>query len=196
MQNEITFRILLFVLILAFVAHRGYYTRKYGGEGENEERQGGMLSVFANLLAIAAFISTILYWLAPSWVAWGHVDLPVGLRWTGVGVALLGFCLLQWAHNALGRNWRDKPQLIDRHLLVTDGPYRWVRHPIYTAFLVIMSSFLLICANLFIGLMWIGMTAAEVFPRMRYEEGLMLQAFGERYQDYMGRTGRVLPKIT
>jgi protein-S-isoprenylcysteine O-methyltransferase Ste14 len=195
MQNELTFRIVLFVLILAFVAHRAYYTRKYGEDSDGDGFRGGVLNQAANLLALAAFLSTIAYWVYPRWVAWGQVNLPSSLRWAGAGVALLGFGLLQWAHNALGRNWRDAPQVIEGHLLVTDGPYRWVRHPIYAAFLVIMSSILLITANLFIGLMWIGMTAAEVFPRMKYEEGLMLNAFGERYQDYMGTTGRVIPKF-
>ena len=79
--------------------------------------------------------------------------------------------------------------------LITDGPYRIVRHPIYTAFIFILGSTLLISANWLIGLTWIGMTILEIVSRIHFEENLMLEYFGDQYREYMNRTGRLLPKL-
>jgi protein-S-isoprenylcysteine O-methyltransferase Ste14 len=79
--------------------------------------------------------------------------------------------------------------------LVTSGPYHWIRHPIYAAFLLVMSAPLLISANWFIGFLWLGLTALEVMGRMRFEEGLMIETFGEQYQLYMQTTGRLIPRL-
>jgi protein-S-isoprenylcysteine O-methyltransferase Ste14 len=80
--------------------------------------------------------------------------------------------------------------------LVTSGPYHWIRHPIYTAFLLIMSAPLLISANWFIGGLWLGLTGLEVMGRIQFEEALMLETFGEQYRVYMQKTGRLIPRLT
>jgi protein-S-isoprenylcysteine O-methyltransferase Ste14 len=108
---------------------------------------------------------------------------------------LLGFSLLQWAQQALGRNWSDIPRLMKEQSLTTSGPYRWIRHPIYTAFLLIMGATLLISANWFIGGLWLGATALNILSRIRFEEAAMASRFGEQYLAYMQTTGRLLPHI-
>jgi protein-S-isoprenylcysteine O-methyltransferase Ste14 len=85
--------------------------------------------------------------------------------------------------------------MIKAQSLVTSGPYRFIRHPIYTAFLFILGSTLFISANWLIGTAWIGMTVLEVASRVGFEEQLMLEYFGDQYRDYMKRTGRLLPKL-
>ena len=80
--------------------------------------------------------------------------------------------------------------------LITSGPYRSIRHPIYTSFLMILGSTLFISSNWLIGLGWLGMTILEVFSRIRFEESLMTEYFGEGYREYRKRTGRLFPKIT
>jgi protein-S-isoprenylcysteine O-methyltransferase Ste14 len=128
-------------------------------------------------------------------MTWAAVPFPAWLRWTGVGIAVVGFILLQWAQNTLGKNWSDTPRLMKDQALITDGPYRWIRHPIYTAFLLILGATFFISANWMIGLSWFGMSAVEIISRIGFEESLMLESFGDQYRDYMHRTGRFLPKI-
>jgi protein-S-isoprenylcysteine O-methyltransferase Ste14 len=197
MGTDLIFRILLGLLFIAFVAHRGYYTRKFNrGDGNTlKEREDSLALKLANLLSIPALLATALYIIYPPWMAWSSIPLPTWLRWGGVMVAMLGFALLQWAHQALGENWSDTPRLLQEQVLVASGPYRWVRHPIYTAFLLIMSSTLFISANWFIGALWIGMTAIEVVSRMQYEEALLSEHFGDQYLKYMKSTGRLLPRM-
>jgi protein-S-isoprenylcysteine O-methyltransferase Ste14 len=58
-----------------------------------------------------------------------------------------------------------------------------------------MGSTLFISSNWLIGLCWLGMTALEVASRIRFEESLLLEYFGEQYRDYAKRTGRLFPKV-
>jgi protein-S-isoprenylcysteine O-methyltransferase Ste14 len=196
MNTEIIFRILLAAVFAAFVAHRGYYTRKYGQAGREtlERREDTPIQRLVNLLALPGLAAAILYAAYPAWVAWASLPFPAGLRWLGVGIALAGFALLQWAHQALGKNWSDTPRLMEEQFVVMDGPYRWIRHPIYTAFLLILGSTLLISANWVVGLPWIVVTAFETISRIRFEEALLTQTFGEQYRDYVERTGRLMPR--
>lgn len=193
---ETLFRIILPVLLLAFAAHRGYYVRRHGEEKNTvKKREEGLASKIAGILGITGFIAILIYAIQPAWLSWASLPLPLWMRWAGVGIALAGFALLQWAQNTLGKNWSDTPRMIKEQSLITSGPYHFVRHPIYTAFLLILGSTLLISANWLIGFAWIGMTVLEVASRIGFEEKLMLEYFGDQYHEYMKRTGKLLPKI-
>lgn len=195
MHTETIFRIILPLLMVTFVAHRGYYVRKHGKEQNTlKKRDEGTVTKLAGLLGVIGFISVLAYVIKPNWLSWASLSLPLWLRWAGVGIALFGFALLQWAQNTLGKNWSDTPRMIKEQTLITSGPYRSIRHPIYTAFLLILGSTLLISANWLIGLSWIGMTLLEISSRIGFEESLMLEYFGDQYREYMKETGRLLPR--
>lgn len=198
METESTFRFILPALIVAFIVHRGYYTRKYLDTDVStlKKRGEGPASRAAGILGMAGFVATVAYVVQPGWMAWAHLPFPSWVHWFGVAVAVAGFFLLQWAQNALGQNWSDTPRMIKGQALVTSGPYRWIRHPIYTAFLLILGATTFISANWLIGLSWTAMTVLEIISRIDFEESLMLEYFGDQYREYMNRTGRLLPKIT
>jgi protein-S-isoprenylcysteine O-methyltransferase Ste14 len=196
MQTETIFRFILPILILAFMAHRGYYVRKNGREENTlRKREEGIASHLAGLLGMIGFLSMLVYVINPSWMSWASLPLSTWLRWAGIGIAVLGFSLLQWAQDTLGKNWSDTPRMMKAQSLVTSGPYQWIRHPIYTAFILILSSTFIISANGLIGLAWTGMTVLEIASRIRFEENLMLEFFGDQYKTYMKRTGRLFPRL-
>ena len=197
METETIFRIILPVLIISFVAHRGYYV-KYHSKPEEatvKQREEGIVSKLAGLLGITGFISMLAYVINPNWLSWAGSSFPLWLRWTGVGLAILGFALLQWAQVTLANSWSDTPRMMKEQTLITSGPYQWIRHPIYTAFLLILGSTLFISSNWLIGLCWAGMTILETISRISFEETLMLEYFGEQYREYMKKTGRLFPKL-
>jgi len=197
MNTETIFRIILPALIGGFALHRGYYV-KYHSKPEEvtvKKREEGIVSKLAGLLGMLGFLTVPAYVINPNWLAFADLSLPLWFRWTGVGIALIGFGLLQWSQVTLGKSWSDTPRMMKEQTLITSGPYRTIRHPIYTAFILILGSSLFISANWLIGLCWIGMTILEVASRIGFEESLMLEFFGEQYREYMKKTGRLLPKV-
>lgn len=196
MESETIFRILLPALLIAFSGHRGYYIRKHGEERNTlKRREESLISKIAGILGMIGFVAIVVYAIRPGWLSWAALLFPLWLRWTGVILALFGFVLLQWAQTTLGKSWSDTPRMIKEQTLVTSGPYRFIRHPIYTAFLMILGATLMISANWLIGLAWLGMTVLEVASRIGFEENLMLEFFGDQYREYMKHTGRLFPKI-
>lgn len=197
MESETLFRGIAPAVMIAFALHRGYYVHKQGREENTlKKREEGLASKLAGLLGMLGFASIVAYVINPAWLAWASLPLPIWIRSSGTGAALLGFALLQWAQHTLGKNWSDTPRMIQEQSLVTAGPYRLIRHPIYTAFLLILSSLFLITANWVIGFAWIGMTVLEVASRIRFEEDLMLEYFGDSYRDYMRTTGQLIPRLS
>ena len=196
-MNETFFRILLPTLIVAFILHRGYYV-KYHSKPEDatmKKREEGIVSKIAGLLGMAGFVSMLVYVINPGWLVFADLAFPIWLRWAGVGIALGGFALLQWAQMTLANSWSDTPRMLKEQTLITSGPYRTIRHPIYTAFIMILGSTMLISSNWLIGLCWAGMVTLEVFSRISFEESLMVEFFGDQYREYMKKTGRLLPKV-
>jgi protein-S-isoprenylcysteine O-methyltransferase Ste14 len=122
-------------------------------------------------------------------------ERPVPLwRLILAGVFLLLASLLSWASTrALGRHWRLDAGLNPDHQLVTSGPYRLVRHPIYTSML---------CDALGTGFMitplWVLPVAVAVYLagteiRVRSEERLLASRFGEAFRDYQRRVPAYIP---
>jgi len=197
MQTENIFRIILPILIVAFIAHRGYYTRRSARPEKDtlKKREEGLITKLAESLSLIGFTAMLIYVLKPNWLAWASLSFPLWLRWTGVGIALAGFALLQWAQITLGRSWSDTPRMMKGQALITSGPYQFIRHPIYTAFILILGSTFFISANWLIGLTWAGMTVLDITSRIGFEESLMVEYFGDQYPEYMKKTGRLLPKV-
>jgi protein-S-isoprenylcysteine O-methyltransferase Ste14 len=192
------FRFIVAALLIAFVAHRGFYTQKLRQRPEGVKRHLalGRGSRVAGLLALPALVASLLYVVAPSWMAWSAFDLPLMARWFGVATALAGFVLLQWSQQTLSTNWSDAPALLEGQELIVRGPYRWIRHPIYAAFLLILGSLLLVSANWFVGGLWILMTALDVVDRMNAEETMLMGQFGEKYRAYAATTGRLFVRVS
>lgn len=197
METQTIFRIILPALIVLFVIHRGYYVGKYTKPEDQtlKRREENTASKLAGLLSVIGFITIIAHVANPEWMKWADLPFPAWLRWTGVGIALLGFIILQWSQNTLGKNWSDTPRMLKEQALITSGPYQYVRHPIYTAFILILGSTFFLSANWMIGLAWIGMAVLEIASRIQFEESLMIEYFGDQYREYMKKTGRLLPWI-
>ncbi len=82
----------------------------------------------------------------------------------------------------------------DRQMLVTDGPYRWVRHPMYTTLLIIYLAYFLMSANWSIGV--VGLVyGILIFSIVNMEETTLIEKFGESYRQYMHHSGRFLPYL-
>jgi protein-S-isoprenylcysteine O-methyltransferase Ste14 len=93
----------------------------------------------------------------------------------------------------LGRYWSISLEVRERHVLVETGAYRLIRHPMYSSFLLLGLSQLMLLPNWLAGMSGLVGAAAFLLFRMRREEHMMIQAVGNEYRAYMARTKRLIP---
>ena len=115
--------------------------------------------------------------------------------WLGLFVAIAALVMFHLTHRALGRNWSISLDVRDDHQLVTDGIYRRVRHPMYSAFWLWAIAQALLLPNWVAGFSGLVGFGILFFGRVAREERMMLETFGDSYRAYMARTGRVFPSI-
>lgn len=132
-------------------------------------------------------------YVATGFGGFGDYAFSPAQAWLGVAVFGLSLWLFRRTHKDLGRNWSVSLEVRDSHRLVTEGVYRHVRHPMYTAFFLWAAAQALLLQN------WIAGPAGLVgfgtlfLFRVFREEEMMLEAFGEDYRDYSRRTKRLVP---
>jgi protein-S-isoprenylcysteine O-methyltransferase Ste14 len=98
-------------------------------------------------------------------------------------------------HQELGRNWSDSLEVREQHKLVTDGLYRYVRHPMYTAFFMWALAQALLLPNWIAGPAGLVGVGILCLRRVGRGEAMMLESLGEEYRAYMARTARLIPHI-
>lgn len=99
------------------------------------------------------------------------------------------------AHKELGRNWSITLEIRQQHELVSGGPYAFIRHPMYTSFLLMGIGQALLLSNWVVGLAGLIGFAILFFLRVDKEERMMLESFGPQYRTYLERTKRIIPYL-
>ena len=111
----------------------------------------------------------------------------------GVILCAAGMAFLVWARLVLGRNWSQTVSVKEGHELVTLGPYRYVRHPMYTGCLIACIGSAIVCAGAWIFLLVV--LGALFLWRVGAEDKLMAQQFPNEYSDYRRRTKALIPFV-
>jgi protein-S-isoprenylcysteine O-methyltransferase Ste14 len=116
------------------------------------------------------------------------------LGWLGLLVELAFLCLFYASHQQLGKNWSVTLEIRNEHRLVTDGLYRYVRHPMYLSFWLWAVAQFCLLPNVIAGAAGLVGVAILYFSRVRHEEAMMRDAFGASYDEYARHTGRIIPR--
>ena len=111
----------------------------------------------------------------------------------GLLLATVGVALGIWARVSLADNWSGNVTLKQSHRLITTGPYRWLRHPIYSAFLLLIIG-TAICTAQLRGALAVALVFISFYYKWRSEEQLMLREFGEQYLRYRKQSGAIIPR--
>jgi protein-S-isoprenylcysteine O-methyltransferase Ste14 len=164
-------------------------TAKPQGQAEREEsaRSRGTHRLLMNLGLLLLFIPIprlLQHFLSPnSWHA------PVGL-----GIMGLATLLHIWARVHLGKNWSSQVMIKVDHELIRSGPYRLVRHPIYTAILGLAFGTALVSARI-TSLVGAGLIAAAYVRKLLLEEQGLAATFGAAWSAYRKTSWRLIPPI-
>jgi len=120
-------------------------------------------------------------------------------RWptpiAGMVIILSGIALRQWSVLTLGRFFTVRVQVTSDQRVVDTGPYRWLRHPSYTAIIMSFVGIGVALEN------WLSLLALIVVPtvglvvRIRVEERALLAALGEPYREFSATRARLIPNV-
>ena len=124
-----------------------------------------------------------------------EIDLPEQLRWAGLVLVVLGVAFAIWAIATLGRHYDLELEIHRDHELVRGGPYRFVRHPVYTGLAVHFLGACLATGNLLLIAGTLLLTYPALYLRAMTEERLLRQRFGAAYDDYAREVGMLVPLL-
>jgi protein-S-isoprenylcysteine O-methyltransferase Ste14 len=196
-MNENIFRILAGVILITGMGISTYFRLKADREtGEKISRKvdGSAMMNFIKIGGLILWLSPFVYLINPAWMAWSRIGLPEWARWLGVGLGLIGVFGVYWLFSSIGSGISPTSATRQKHVLSTKGPYKYIRHPLYTFGSSLFIAFGMMADNWFIALLgilaFIGMAV-----RTPKEEANLIEKFGDEYREYMKRTGRFLPKL-
>jgi protein-S-isoprenylcysteine O-methyltransferase Ste14 len=192
-MSEFEFRVATFLVLIVGLITRQIYKSKFKRIPRDAPR-GNKRDVILYYVVLFSFTLCLLY-VFTTLLDFAHMDLAGPVRWFGFGLGVLSIYLLIWSHNALGKNWSGVVQLSDSHTLVTDGPYKYMLHPMYTSLFLYAISLAFMTANMVLAILCIGSVVVMYFARSRGEENMMMEAFGEAYKQHMQKVGRLLPRV-
>jgi protein-S-isoprenylcysteine O-methyltransferase Ste14 len=122
-----------------------------------------------------------------------QIDWPA-VRVLGFVVGLAGAVLLVWASVLLGRFLVHEAAIVQDHALITSGPYRFVRHPVYSGYLALLLGSGVAALNVWVLLLW-PVSLLGILAQAGSEEQLLATRFGQDYPPYARRTGQLVPRL-
>jgi protein-S-isoprenylcysteine O-methyltransferase Ste14 len=187
------FTAIYFAAILIEMAIRAPLNKKRKQLKMSERRVTGQEKILLGLLFLGMFFVPLIYG-ASDWLDFANYSLPAWAGWLGV-VLIAGAVLVFWrAHADLGLNWSPTLEIREKHELVTRGIYGTIRHPMYASQWLWVLAQPLLLQNWIAGFINLLVFVPFFYLRVREEERLMLERFGDQYRTYMQRVGAVLPK--
>jgi protein-S-isoprenylcysteine O-methyltransferase Ste14 len=153
--------------------------------GETVARSPGL----ANYVAYFFFVPYAVIVARPG----PELGVPEPFRWVGLALIVLGIAFAVWAIATLGRHYDVELEIHSDHELVQSGPYRFVRHPLYTGLGLHFAGACLATGNLVLIAGTLLVTYPALFYRARIEERLLRERFGAAYDEYAGRVKMLVP---
>ena len=178
---------------IVMVAIRAPHGQRSLGVRVVKSGRGALETLLLTLAWLAFFVPLV--WVAAPVFAFADYSLRPLPLWAGVVCLSGGLWLFAKSHADLGTNWSITLELREKHQPVTQGVYRTVRHPMYSALLLYSLGQALVVPNWIAGPSY-GVAMALLFAfRLGPEERMMLEEFGKDYEAYRGRTKRLVPRV-
>lgn len=163
-------------------------------EKMTEQRVSSQEKNLLILLLTGMFIVPLIY-SASNWLDFANYSLPTWAGWLGVVLIILALIVFWRAHADLKTNWSPSLEIREKHELIIHGIYGYIRHPMYASQWLWVIAQPLLLQNWLAG--WLDLFVFILFYvlRVRAEEKLMIDTFGDQYRDYMKKVGGVFPKF-
>lgn len=192
MFNSI-FKIVYFVEFMIISVIRKYFTKKQHREKIAIDKKTG-LEIFLLVINGIGMIIPLIY-VFTSWLDFANYYLPDWVGWLGALLFIDAMWILFKSHADLGRHWIAIVGLREDHKLVTNGIYKYIRHPMYAAHIVWAIAQVMMLHNWIAGYSFILVIVPFYLYRVKKEEEMLLETFGEEYEAYRNKTGALFPKF-
>jgi protein-S-isoprenylcysteine O-methyltransferase Ste14 len=188
------FEVFYWAAIVVEMVIRAPINKERKKEKMTEQRVSSQEKNLLLLLLLGMFIVPLIY-SASNWLDFANYTLPTWGGWVGVVLIVLALIVFWRAHADLKTNWSPSLEIREKHELITRGIYGYIRHPMYASQWLWVLAQPLLLQNWLAG--WLDLVVFIFFYllRVRAEEKMMIDAFGEQYKEYMKKVGGVFPKF-
>ncbi len=183
-----------FLALIVEIIIRAPIDRKRRQGRISERRVTTQEQLLLGLLTLGGFVVPLIYAFT-NWLDFANYTLPGWAGWIGVLLAAGALFLFWRAHADLGLNWSPSLEIREKHELITRGIYGVIRHPMYASQWLLSLATPLLLQNWIAGFLNFLVFIPFYLLRVKAEEQMMLDSFGAPYQEYMQKTGGVLPKF-
>ncbi len=173
---------------------RVYYSRAYRRRIREEGERPKVDTPLVYLPSLGMIGLPAVYILTP-WLSFADYTLPLWVGWAGTVLYAGAFVLLWRSHADLDRAFSPITEITGGQQLVTDGVYRFIRHPMYAAHLLWALAQPLLLWNWIAGFSMLITFLPLFLVRVPKEEAMMEAAFGDEYREYSRQTGRIIPRL-
>jgi protein-S-isoprenylcysteine O-methyltransferase Ste14 len=177
---------------LVFLAYWVVSALKLKSVKLREPRGGRLIQL---IFMVIAYVLMFNDGVGRGWLATRFVPASPAIGKIGVAVTVAGIALAIWARWHLGENWSATVTLKEGHELISSGPYRHVRHPIYTGMLLAFVGTALALGE-YRALISVCIVLVAFYAKAKKEEHFLAQEFGDKFREHSRRTGMFLPRLT
>ncbi len=190
----IWFKIIYFVAMVVEIAIRAPFQKTWKGSAKTDQRVSMSERIMLGLLFVFMALIPLIYSVT-DWLSFADYSLPVWMGWLGALIMVGALVVFALAHRDLKAYWSPSLEIFEGHKLMTEGIYRYIRHPMYASQWLWVIAQTLLLQNWLAGPMDLVFFVLFYFMRVSAEEKMLVDTFGDQYREYMKKTGRVIPKF-
>lgn len=188
------FAVIYFVALVLEIIIRIPLNTKRKQEKMSEQRITRQERTLLGLLWLGMFLVPIIY-TATNWLDLANYTLPSWAGWLGALLIASAVFVFWRAHADLGLNWSPSLEIREKHELITRGIYGVIRHPMYASQWLWVVAQPLLLQNWIAGFLNLLVFIPFYFLRVKAEEQMMMEKFGDQYHTYLQKVGAVFPKF-
>ena len=188
------FTAIYFITLVLQIIIRAPFERKRRQEKLKESRYTKQEQFLLTLLTLGGVVLPILYAATP-WLDFANYTVPAWAGWLGVTLTVVSLFIFWRGHVDLGVNWSPTLAIREKHELITRGIYGVIRHPMYASQWIFAIATPLLLQNWIAGFLNLLVFIPFYLLRVKAEEELMSEQFGEQYRSYMQKVGGLFPKF-
>jgi protein-S-isoprenylcysteine O-methyltransferase Ste14 len=183
-------------LRLCWIALLAYWMWSARRVKATERIEPGAVRLVAYWLPLAAALALLGpgEWFGESWLHERLFPRALPFQCVALAICVAGAALAIGSRRILGSNWSSVVAVKKDHALVEAGPYRYVRHPIYSGLLLLFAGNAMLVGD-WRGVLAVALVFASFWRKLRVEEAWLGERFGESYEDYRARTRALVPGL-